>query len=76
MATAFSLFTPKLYQHLGFRWGSTLIALVGAMLSPIPFVLFFFGPRIRARSKFATGVQQGGIDSAQDPLKVNNAAVM
>ena len=52
-ATAFPLFTNQLYNNLGFNWASTLLALIALLLVPIPFVLFFWGPAIRARSTFA-----------------------
>lgn len=53
MGMAFPLFTRALYRNLNFRWGGTLIACIAALLAPIPIVLFFYGPIIRARSKFA-----------------------
>lgn len=56
MATIFPLFTRALYHSLDFRWGGTLIACIAALLAPIPIVLFFYGPVIRARSKFASGI--------------------
>jgi len=56
MGTAYPLFTTPLYHNLTFRWGGTLIGCIGALLAPIPFVLFWFGPKIRARSRFASGL--------------------
>lgn len=52
-ATAFPLFTEQMYNSLGFNWASTLLGLIAALLAPIPIVLFFYGPAIRARSRFA-----------------------
>jgi hypothetical protein len=42
-----------MYRAMNFRWASTLLGLFAGVLAPIPFVLFFWGPTIRARSKFA-----------------------
>ena len=42
-----------MYNNLGFNWASTLLGLIAALLAPIPIVLFFYGPTIRARSRFA-----------------------
>jgi len=53
MATAFPLFAPQMYNNMNFRWASTLLGIFAGALAPIPFVLFFWGPEIRARSKFA-----------------------
>jgi hypothetical protein len=59
MGTAFPLFTTQLYAALGFRWADTLFALCAVALAPVPFVLFWRGPRIRARSRFAGKVMHG-----------------
>ena len=56
MGTAYPLFTTPLYHNLTFRWGGTLIACVAAALAPIPIVLFWHGPKIRKRSRFASGL--------------------
>jgi len=53
MATAFPLFAPQMYVKMNFRWASTLLGLLAGGLAPIPIILFFWGPKIRARSKFA-----------------------
>ncbi|KAJ7623750.1 MFS polyamine transporter [Roridomyces roridus] len=53
MATVFPLFTKQLFAALGYTWANTMFALIALVMTPIPFVLFFFGPRIRARSKFS-----------------------
>ncbi|KAF9490043.1 MFS general substrate transporter [Pleurotus eryngii] len=55
-ATVFPLFMPQMFEHLSYKWAGTLIAGVAALLIPIPFVLFFFGPQIRSRSKFSISV--------------------
>jgi hypothetical protein len=46
----FPLFAPALYTTLGYGWGNTTIALVFCALGiPGPFLLWFFGARLRAR---------------------------
>jgi MFS family permease len=46
----FPLFAPALYTSLGYGWGNTTIALVFCGLAiPGPFLLWFFGARLRAR---------------------------
>ncbi|KAG1817105.1 major facilitator superfamily domain-containing protein [Suillus subaureus] len=50
-ASIFPLFTTQMFARLTYRWGLTLFGCVGAALVPIPWVLFFYGSRIRARSK-------------------------
>ncbi|KAK5704727.1 hypothetical protein LTR17_021641 [Elasticomyces elasticus] len=48
----FPLFAPALYMRLGYGTGNTTIALVFLALGiPAPFILWFFGARLRAKGK-------------------------
>ncbi|KAJ7173520.1 MFS polyamine transporter [Mycena filopes] len=58
MATIFPLFTQQMFEALGYRWANTIFALVATVMAPIPFVLFFYGPAIRARSRVSRAVGQ------------------
>ena len=40
MATAFPLFSQRMFGALTYQWGNTLFALVAVVLLPIPFVRF------------------------------------
>ncbi|KND85793.1 Polyamine transporter 4 [Tolypocladium ophioglossoides CBS 100239] len=53
-AGAFPLFTIQMYRALGIGWATSLLGFVSLALLPIPWVLFRFGPRIRAKSKYET----------------------
>ncbi|KZP13990.1 MFS polyamine transporter [Athelia psychrophila] len=53
IAAAFPLFTVQMYERLGVNWASTLIACIGLLLTPGPFLFYKYGPRIRAGSTFA-----------------------
>jgi|SRR6266702_1252733 len=53
VGAAFPLFTTQMYEGMGVNWASTLIGGVALLLLPIPFLFYKYGPRIRARSKFA-----------------------
>ncbi|KIY68842.1 MFS polyamine transporter [Cylindrobasidium torrendii FP15055 ss-10] len=55
-AMSFPLFTRQMYKALGYHWASTLFACIATLLIPIPYVLFFFGPKIREHSKFSRQV--------------------
>ncbi|CCM02601.1 uncharacterized protein FIBRA_04704 [Fibroporia radiculosa] len=54
MGMAFPMFTTPMFNRLTYHWANTLFALIAVVMIPIPYVLFFKGPAIRARSKFAT----------------------
>ncbi|KAJ1026257.1 hypothetical protein NDA16_002344 [Ustilago loliicola] len=54
----FPLFVEYMYKGMGYQWASTLSGLLGAVLGVVPFVLFFYGKRIRARSKISLALQK------------------
>ena len=49
---------------MGIQWAATLIGLIAAILTPIPFIFLKYGARIRKRSRFAPGIVSGTISSA------------
>jgi MFS family permease len=49
----FPLFTVQMYQRLGIGWATSLLGFVTVGLLPIPWILFWYGERIRARSEYA-----------------------
>jgi hypothetical protein len=59
---SFPLFTTKLYDAIGADWASFLFGCIGLVLAVVPFVLFRWGPQIRARSRI---VQQLRRDLAE-----------
>lgn len=49
-AFCFPLFAPSLYKSLGYGWGNTTLALVFCAVGiPGPFLLWFFGAKLRAK---------------------------
>lgn len=61
----FPLIVSPMYDGLTYRWANVLLAGVALLLMPVPFVLFYFGRRMRARSKFASSVIQMQEKAAQ-----------
>ncbi|EIW78972.1 MFS general substrate transporter [Coniophora puteana RWD-64-598 SS2] len=59
MALIFPLFTTQMYARMTYRWANTLFGAVAVLMIPIPYVLFFYGPRIRAKSKIARHINSG-----------------
>jgi multidrug resistance protein len=51
---SFPLVTVQMFKGLGFPAASSLLGGIGAVLTLVPWVLVFFGPKIRARSKIAS----------------------
>ncbi|KAL1634112.1 hypothetical protein SLS58_010810 [Diplodia intermedia] len=47
------LFATQFFHNMGSQWAGLLLSLVAVVLTFIPFVMFKFGPALRARSKLA-----------------------
>ena len=60
-----------MYHKLGTAWASTLLAILGCIFVPVPFLFYFFGHRIRLASKYALKVHcnplRGGCRSKTSP---------
>lgn len=54
------LFASQFFHHLGSQYAGLLLALIATLLTFIPFVLYKFGPDLRARSKLASTIVSGG----------------
>jgi DHA1 family multidrug resistance protein-like MFS transporter len=49
----FPLFTHAMYTKLGVAWASSLLAFVCVAFLPVPVLFYFYGARIRSKSKWA-----------------------
>jgi hypothetical protein len=49
---AFPLFSREMYDRLGPAWATSVLGFVALAMTPLPWIFYHFGPRIRARSKF------------------------
>ncbi|KAL1306094.1 hypothetical protein AAFC00_004212 [Neodothiora populina] len=54
----FPLVTTQMFNKMTFQGAGSFLGGVGALLTLVPFVLLIFGPRIRARSKFASEIME------------------
>lgn len=54
MGAAFPLFTVKMYEALGIKLATGVLAIVCVVMLPIPLVFYKFGPAIRKRSRYST----------------------
>ena len=53
VGAGFPLFATQMYNKLDYEWASSLLAFLGILLVPIPFVFFYKGRAIRLRSPWA-----------------------
>lgn len=45
-----------MYAALGYGWGNSVLAFAGIAVGlPAPFILWWFGQRLREKSQFAAG---------------------
>jgi len=52
----FPLFAPAMYSKLGYGWGNSVLGFIAIGLGlPAPIMLWLYGEKLRARSKFAAG---------------------
>jgi len=49
---------PAMYAALGPHWSGTLLGLLEVLCIPIPFIFYFYGHRIRMRSKLIQSMQK------------------
>jgi hypothetical protein len=42
-----------MYENLGTHWTMTVLGCISVLAVPIPYVLYWYGPNIRKRSKWA-----------------------
>ena len=54
VGATFPLFAESMYQKLGYRWASSLLAFLSLPLCSIPFIFFYYGEEIRKRSPWVT----------------------
>ncbi|KDE07235.1 hypothetical protein MVLG_02457 [Microbotryum lychnidis-dioicae p1A1 Lamole] len=57
VGAVFPLFSVQAFHGLGITGASCLLGGVSVLLAPIPFIFRVYGPRIRAKSKYAVHVQ-------------------
>jgi len=54
LGAAFPLFTKQMFENLGIGWAASLLGFLSVGLAPVPWVLYYFGPAIRKRSRYPT----------------------
>ncbi|KAJ7111166.1 hypothetical protein C8R43DRAFT_1079192 [Mycena crocata] len=63
ISAAVPLYVDQMFAHMGFQWAGLLLALVSAVIAPIPFVFYVYGYRIRMRSEKASKDRRMDSDS-------------
>lgn len=53
VAASFPLFSRQMFENMGIQWAATLLGCLAICLVPIPVGFYFFGKKLRSKSKFA-----------------------
>jgi hypothetical protein len=59
LAGVFPLVTKQMFTKMTFQGAGSFLGGFAALLTIVPWVLIFFGPKIRGRSKFASEIMKG-----------------
>ncbi len=49
----FPLFSEYLFKGLGVGWALSLLGFIAVIMVPVPIILYFYGHKIRSKSKYA-----------------------
>ncbi|KAH7139716.1 major facilitator superfamily domain-containing protein [Dactylonectria estremocensis] len=58
MASIFPPITARMYNQLGVMWATNMLGFIALAMIPIPWLFYFYGERIRAKSKSSWGSQR------------------
>lgn len=50
---AFPLFARQMFTHMHIKWAGTLLGCVAVVMIPVPFLFYYFGEKLRDKSKYA-----------------------
>jgi DHA1 family multidrug resistance protein-like MFS transporter len=56
MGAAMPIVAYPLFHNLGIDWGNSVLGFASVAFLPIPFLLYYYGPALRARSPMATHI--------------------
>lgn len=55
LSAAFPLFITQMYEKLGVAWATSVLGFMSMAMAPIPWVFYYYGPKLRARSSYEHG---------------------
>ncbi|WWC92617.1 uncharacterized protein L201_007576 [Kwoniella dendrophila CBS 6074] len=69
-AVILPLFTIDIYNKLGIRWAGSLMAFLGLLFVPAPFIFYYYGSKLRRMSKAAREADDLGQMMARKKLEM------
>jgi hypothetical protein len=49
----------RFYENLGVHWTLTILGAISALMVPVPYAFYYWGPKIRSWSKYAAHEDDG-----------------
>jgi hypothetical protein len=43
----------RFYQNVGVPWTLTILGIISALMVPVPYLFYIYGPKVRGFSKYA-----------------------
>lgn len=74
MASVFPLFTVQMYERLHIDWATTLFAFISLAMVPVLFVFQYYGPKMRANSKYGYAAYFKKLAAAKQKATADAAA--
>lgn len=53
---AFPLFSKQMFENMKIKWASTMIGCIAAVLIPVPFLFYRYGPALRRKSQYCAAL--------------------
>jgi hypothetical protein len=52
------LMFDSFYENLGVHWTLTILGIISALMVPVPYCFYIYGPKIRSWSKYAANTDE------------------
>ncbi|GAA5968052.1 hypothetical protein JCM11641_003713 [Rhodosporidiobolus odoratus] len=69
LGSVFPFFGITMYDNLTFKWASTLVGFIAGAFAIVPFVIIYYGERLRSRSVIAMALEQREGDVLVDDVQ-------
>ncbi|KAJ3827584.1 major facilitator superfamily domain-containing protein [Lentinula raphanica] len=69
------LYVNQMFNNMGFQYAGLLLALVGVLIAPIPFIFYKYGERIRSKSARASQAKRKHSDDPEKKEVVDNESL-
>ncbi|MCJ1369237.1 hypothetical protein MMC20_000447 [Loxospora ochrophaea] len=76
MAGLIPLVIVQMFTNLQGKWALAVFGFIYIAMIPIPFILYIFGPKLRARSKYSEGMMMMSSEDGMKPVNSHSQMMM